>query len=288
MLEARQLEVLVAIAGAGTLSRAAQALGTDQPHVSRTLAKIENRLGYRVFDRSAAGARPTERGRDVLHQAERALAALARLERREPPAEELRVVVHGVDVVALMQRLELHCPDLDIRLSSRPESGAAFADLSGGGADVVVVARLPHVRWAQRPGLVEVEVATLRTTVLLPSSHPLAGQDAVDLADLSEETWLTSPDPQAEHSLRTECRVLAGFDPRIRHRSSHIGEVLQLVRGGCVAHGMPFRARPEIAAARPYLRGTPTSILLQHIGAPAAADASTQIVAAIRDVIEGV
>jgi DNA-binding transcriptional LysR family regulator len=81
------LRLVLAVAEAGSLSRAARALRTTQPTVSRRLAELEARLGEPLFVRAAAGAHPTALGERLLsparQMAEWAAEAERAIERRE-------------------------------------------------------------------------------------------------------------------------------------------------------------------------------------------------------------
>jgi DNA-binding transcriptional LysR family regulator len=56
----RQVEIFRAVMQGGSLVAAAVALHTSQPTLSRDLALLEQRLGYRLFDRRAGSRlRPT-------------------------------------------------------------------------------------------------------------------------------------------------------------------------------------------------------------------------------------
>lgn len=65
------VELVVAIADAGSLSKAARALGLTQPTVSRRLAELEAALGEPLFARAVAGTAPTAFGERVLAPARR-------------------------------------------------------------------------------------------------------------------------------------------------------------------------------------------------------------------------
>src|SRR5215468_6245102 len=62
----RDLRVLVAVANAGSISRAAEHLAISHPVVSRTISDLEHTLGVRLFDRSSHGVEPTMYGRAFL------------------------------------------------------------------------------------------------------------------------------------------------------------------------------------------------------------------------------
>jgi DNA-binding transcriptional LysR family regulator len=65
------LELLVAIAEAGSLSSAAKRVAVTQPTVSRQLAELEARLGEPLFVRAVDGTRLTAFGERVLEPARR-------------------------------------------------------------------------------------------------------------------------------------------------------------------------------------------------------------------------
>src|SRR6516162_1181768 len=62
----RDLHILVAVANAGSISRAAEHLAISHPVVSRTISNLEQTLGVRLFDRNPRGLEPTMYGRAFL------------------------------------------------------------------------------------------------------------------------------------------------------------------------------------------------------------------------------
>ena len=72
----QELRVVLAIAGAGSLARAAAALHSSPPAVTRTLSAVEDRLGVRLFERTTRRLRITEPGTRFLENARRILADL--------------------------------------------------------------------------------------------------------------------------------------------------------------------------------------------------------------------
>src|SRR5690349_2949111 len=68
-LELRHLRVVCAIADAGSVTKAASALGLAQPALTAQLQRIERALGGRLFERDRRGARPTALGELVLARA---------------------------------------------------------------------------------------------------------------------------------------------------------------------------------------------------------------------------
>ena len=92
----KQDETFLAIAQAGSVSKAAQGLYLSQPAVSRSLKRLEEDLGIQLFDREAAPLRLTQAGERYLRyvrenqERERRLRQdLAQLERE--PSGTVRV-----------------------------------------------------------------------------------------------------------------------------------------------------------------------------------------------------
>lgn len=61
--------IIVAIADAGSIRRAAEILNKSQPAVTKTLRQAESDLGFSVFHRISSGVEPTEHGKKVLMRA---------------------------------------------------------------------------------------------------------------------------------------------------------------------------------------------------------------------------
>ncbi len=76
----RKMEQLVAVARAGSFSRAAQQLHITQPALSRNVAAMERELGVKVFDRGRGGAVVTTVGALVVEEIEQLLQHADRLD----------------------------------------------------------------------------------------------------------------------------------------------------------------------------------------------------------------
>src|SRR5215813_2900078 len=65
-LKLRDLHVLMAVAKAGSMGRAAADLAISQPSVSKAIADVEQAIGLQLFDRRKRGVEPTIYGRALL------------------------------------------------------------------------------------------------------------------------------------------------------------------------------------------------------------------------------
>ena len=94
----RQLTIFRAIMLHGNLSRAAEVVASSQPTLSRELARLEQLLGFDLFDRLRGRLRPTVRALALMQEVERSFVGLEQIAAR---AQELRQLTTG--------RLRLAC-----------------------------------------------------------------------------------------------------------------------------------------------------------------------------------
>jgi DNA-binding transcriptional LysR family regulator len=76
----RAMATFVAIVDRGSLTAAAEALGSSLPAVVRLLATLENALGVRLLNRTTRRTTLTEEGRDYLERCRRVLAEIEEAE----------------------------------------------------------------------------------------------------------------------------------------------------------------------------------------------------------------
>jgi len=124
-LTLRQLRAVAAIAEAGSLLGAAQAIGVSQPALTRTLSDLETLFRVTLFERHARGTSPTEFGVALVETARRILTEVAELETRFSSialrgGSELRVGTLPSAGAGLMPgtlvKLTETMPSLDIQL----------------------------------------------------------------------------------------------------------------------------------------------------------------------------
>lgn len=76
----RRLRAVIAVAEAGSVMRAAEALHLSQPAVTRAVRDLEKELGLALFERHRSGMLCTTAGKVVLHRFRRALQQLGEAE----------------------------------------------------------------------------------------------------------------------------------------------------------------------------------------------------------------
>ncbi len=253
-LDVRHLEVLVAIEEARSISGAARVLGIDQPHVTRQLRRIEQRLDAQVFQRSSKGVEPTAAGLQILVLARRALAMIdevsaSRQGRVETTTDLLHVLYYGLPAIAILDDLTTTEPHLRVRFSTTTPRDA-YEQLLNSQADVFLGVRLPHVAWPAPGPLATTEVLADPTFVYLAADHPLASREDLQLSDLAHEGWIAGLDPDSWTMVSQECRLVGGFEPVISHTVGEEVAIATLLRRG---HGIILGS--SVAAPRSGVTG---------------------------------
>ena len=248
------LRVVREIAERGTFTAAAVSLGYTQSAVSRQVASVERAAGSPVFERHREGARPTATGRVILRHAAVVLDAIdaAGRELRGRPNETATVrlgAFPSAGAVLLPRALAaLRRADPGITVTTRDGSTPALVrGLRAGSLDLAVLASAPPFRApdTETPALVLETLTERNLCVAVPSAHPLAAHDSVEVGDLEGQRWITGRASGDE----TPLGVWPGLAerPDIAHTSRDWLTKLHLVAAGCGLTTVP----PVIAAAAP-------------------------------------
>lgn len=193
-MDLRQLSALVAIADHGSFSAAAKALYTVQSNVSAHVARLEKELGAVLVDRAHGRLTPegevvAARARHVQAELDALVTDLASL--GEQVSGEARLGIIGTTARWLAPQLlralrETH--PLVRAVLVEASTTSLLPQLAAGQLDLAVV-NLP----VDDPE-VETELLFAEDLVmLLPDSHPLAGVEAVTLADLAGHRLILPP-----------------------------------------------------------------------------------------------
>jgi len=211
----RQLEVFVAVARAGGVSRAARTLGLSQSAASGSLADLERQFDLLLFDRIGKRLRLSPRGA-ALRPAAEAVIDLARdLEHRlEDRAVEDRVRVGAtltignyVAVPLVARFLRAHpAVALTLEIANTEEIARQVAnfDLDVGLAEGEV----------EHPDLEVVPWREDQLVVFCGASHPLGRKRALTDADLLSAPWIVRE--RGSGTRQTFDRAMHGLLPRLR------------------------------------------------------------------------
>ncbi|MER5867610.1 LysR family transcriptional regulator [Kitasatospora sp. NPDC002040] len=239
-LELRHLRLVCAVAEAGSLGRAAGALGCSQPALSKQLQRIEALLGEPLFRRGPAGVQPTGYGLEVLVQAKEVLVRADAIGRRRGGARGtgglLRLGVTNTPMLpGLVRAVGTARPDLALTVSSVYSSADLVELLQKGELDVAVAADYPALELRHSTAVAHRGIVTAPAFVALPERHRLARRVEVGLDELADEAWFLTPDDGAGWPGVFYAACLAGgFTPATVHDflgdQSHLSQM--------IAHGL--------------------------------------------------
>ncbi len=241
MIDAAGLRVIRAIADHGSFTAAALHLGYSQPAVSQMVKRLEQRLGTVLVERVGRTVRLTEAGEvlaraavpvmNALNSAEDEIAAITGLH-----AGRVRLMAFPSSSVSLVPRalaqVRRDHPGVQVNFTEAepPESIAA---LRAGECDLAVAFSYPGSPVARGEDLDDFVVHHLLTEdvqVALPRTHPLAGAEVVDLADLSDADWIAGCPRCRGHLLQVTAD--AGFQPRLSFETEDYVAVQGFVAAG--------------------------------------------------------
>jgi LysR family transcriptional regulator for metE and metH len=194
------LHLVLAVAAAGSASKAAASLHLTQSAVSRALLLVEDKVGTRLFDRTAQGLAPTSAGRRLLDGAGPVLAQLLALEASLQVSEagptRLRVVCECYTAYrwlpSAIMKLRASLPAVELSLVVEHTNNPVPALLSGD-IDVALLTTAPV-----RAGLRARALFSDEIVFVMSASHPLAARPSIQPADLAKYPLLGGNTPPAE------------------------------------------------------------------------------------------
>jgi DNA-binding transcriptional LysR family regulator len=268
----RDLRYFVAVAEELHFTRAAERLFVSQPALSKQIRMLERQLGAPLFERDRREVRLTPVGTALLPHARRVLAhwdAAWDAAERARAAQQATLVVgmstspgRGGMLPAIRSRFTAEHPaaSLTLRQVSWDDSTAGLAS---GSSDVAFVwLPIPEAgryRW--------IVVADEPRLVAMPATHPLAGREIINFADLLGEPFLALPEsagPLRDYWLATDAR--GGRAPVIGAVITSADETYEALVGG---HGVcllatgnaPLLTRGDVVA-RPVRGISPSQLAL--------------------------
>jgi DNA-binding transcriptional LysR family regulator len=175
-----KMRQVVAIHRLGSLAKAADALGMSQPALSRSISRVEDELGVKIFERSSVGSALTPAGELLLERIERVIADAETLVRDAAlfaggDAGRVRigvsVALRGAFLERFMLRLAKAHPNLKVHVELNGRA-ALMPLLASRDLDVVFTLSAQDgadAGYVVTP-LIDVELAAVASL-----SHPLAG-----------------------------------------------------------------------------------------------------------------
>ncbi|XAS68493.1 LysR family transcriptional regulator [Micrococcaceae bacterium Sec5.7] len=256
MIDIVSLRALAAIEQHGSVIAASDVMGFSPSAVSQQIKKLEKQTGIAVLERRGRGVLLTERGLALAAYGRRIMAELEELQSTllaDPakPSGRLKLVSFSTACRGLVGPMLGSLSgtgtgaELDISVLAE-DPREAVARVANGEADLGIV----H-NWNSVP-LVIPEHMTLEwlcediADLLVHSSHPLAGRESVEPAELLDEHWVSTP--QGAICNEALLRIFAdlGRVPDIKVYDPDFSTHIALVEHAVVVALVPRLGRPAL------------------------------------------
>lgn len=271
MIERIHLAIVREVERQGSLTAAADVLCLTQSALSHSMKKLEQQLNTAIWLREGRSLRLTQAGRYLLGVANRVLPQLNLAEERlaqfaQGERGTLRI---GMECHPCYQWLLqvvapylAKWPDVDVDVKQKFQFGGIGA-LFAYEIDLLVTPDPLH-----KPGLVFEPVFDYEQVLVVSGQHPLARQDFVEPAQLSEEVLITYPVSVERLDIFNLFLLPVGVFPK-RHKVIETTDILlQMVASGRGVSALPrwlveqYAARLDIAAVRLGKHGVAKQIFL--------------------------
>lgn len=233
-VQIEDLRRLLALADHDRVTDAAAALRMSQPTLSRLLARVEEELGARLFERDARGASPNPYGEVVLAAARDITARYDRLRGEladllDPESGTVRLAFLDSMATSLVPRIlhDFRQQAPHVRLVLRQEPGhEILRDLDSGLSELAITSPRPAGPHGWLP------LQRQRLVLVVPAGHRLAGRRRVRLDEITDEDLVTVPAGFGFRSLVDELFAAAGAVPRPAFESGDLATIEGLVGAG--------------------------------------------------------
>jgi LysR family hydrogen peroxide-inducible transcriptional activator len=261
-VELDQLRYFVAVARAGTFTRAAEQEGVTQPSLSQQVRKLENSLGVPLFERRGRSVRLTQAGERLLPQARALLRGAA--DARQSLAELANRVCGRLEVGAIptimpywlaprITDFQSRYLEVEVHLVENLTTRLIEA-LQTGDLDVAIVS-LP----VSSPDIICSELFREELLFVLPNTHRLAALPRLDPHLIAGEHLLVL---REGHCFRKDALAVCrrGLrEPDAVFESDQFSSVFALVASGFGITVAPKMATREASECRCIpIRGNPS------------------------------
>ncbi len=244
----RDLDIFLVLAETGSFRRTATQVHLSQSAVSGVIARLEEALATRLFDRTTRSVHLTAAGQVFVEQAK-----LLNAQTQEAVQRVLHITqvqTGKVSLAALPSLAATVVPRVMARFAAQyPQIALQLHDtLSGPAFDLVRAGTVDFALTAANPDYADLDYTPLSAdgfVLLMPLGHRLAkSQSALNWLDVAELTHISMPLPasvrQYANAALMEHRI--AFQPR--YEVEHIATIHAMVKAG-----LGVAALPELAAA---------------------------------------
>ncbi len=235
------MKYIVSVADCGNFSQAAEVCHVGQPALSQLIARLEKKMGVRLFYRNPRGAVPTEAGAEFVRRAREILRSTEELSEQMSAFAGMHKGSLTLGLITSLQCIEfgsmlsafVHTYP-DISFSIRQFGTYQLIDLLTERKIDLAFLNLPLQ--GLPPQLSFEHLGNDRYALAVPYDHPLAARAdqaaAVSMRELKDERFIFHQPWQVASELVLEACRNAGFEPNIVCRSGEPTTSMYMVQGG--------------------------------------------------------
>ncbi|MFE1028052.1 LysR family transcriptional regulator [Streptomyces sp. NPDC058818] len=183
----RHLNAFLAVADALSFTDAANRLSSNQPALTRSVQRLEEHMGLRLFDRTTRQVSLTPAGEKLREELLLLLPLFEKALRPESTGAPLRLgfswLLPDVWVHDAINRFEEETR-VRVELKGRDDIGAGIATSA---LDVAILRGHAH-----RAGIRATRVSSEQYVAVVPNRHPLAARSRLDWSELAEHTVIVN------------------------------------------------------------------------------------------------
>ena len=228
----KKYEVLVRTVELGSLTKAAEALGSTQSRVSHVLKDLEQEFGFSLLQRSRSGLQLTEAGSRVLPMMQ---AVLQKNRELLELAAEIRSADTGTVRIGAFTSVAVHWLPGMIRSFQEQHPKVELQMLDGDYHDMEQWLKngeidLGFVSLPAPEGVRTISLAEDPLVAILPKGHPLASNTSIAVEDLSKDPFISLRQSSAQDIHRALDK--AGIRPNIKYTTRDDYAILAMVEQG--------------------------------------------------------
>jgi DNA-binding transcriptional LysR family regulator len=214
----RDFHIALAVAEAGSMSKAAETLAVSYPVISKTISELEHTLGVKLFDRSISGVEPTHYGLALLKCGVAVFDEMRRgLEQiefiKQPDTGELRIgsseMMDGGLLPAIIERFADEYPRVVLHVIHSNIVLQQYDSLRNRDVELVL-GRLPTTM--TEPDLIAETLFDEPMLVVAGADSRFAKRRHIALVDLIEEPWALTQSGSLPRLLQDEVFRAAGLE----------------------------------------------------------------------------
>jgi DNA-binding transcriptional LysR family regulator len=248
-VHSRLLRSYLIVAEKGSITEAAAVLNVSQPALTKSMQKLEDALGVKLFDRVPTGVRPTKFGEILLHHAKvmenEYRHAVSRIEElRDGRSGTLRIGAGPVWLVSILPpiiaKFQEANPNIRISLIGGVIDTLVPA-LINGELDLICVS----LDFPNRSEVVKQPLFDIRHVLIADPSHPLAGNSDLAANSIQGYPWMVLKNDYVGTERISSFFAANGLKPpRIAFETTSIHSLLQGLKGGNFIAHIPVQMLP--------------------------------------------